>query len=55
MKPGKQTGLLFFTIGNVAFKKNLVKSSGPDENEFKISTLNEDYGKRNIDLFKPLI
>jgi len=43
----------FFILGNVAFK-NLIKSSGQEENEFIMNVLNEVYGKQNIDVWKPL-
>jgi len=43
----------FFILGNVAFK-NLIKSSGQEENEFIMYALNEIYGKQNIDIWKPL-
>jgi hypothetical protein len=43
----------FFILGNAAFK-NLIKTSGMTENEFIMNTLNEVYGKQNIDVWKPL-
>jgi hypothetical protein len=43
----------FFILGNVAFK-NLIKSSGQEENEFIMYALNEIYGKQNVDVWKPL-
>jgi hypothetical protein len=44
----------FFAVGNVAFK-NLIKSSGMEENEFIMRALTEIYGKQNNNAWNPLI